>query len=320
MTSTQTPISTLSESVKLYLTDKNLTVAELSKMVDFSRPALTQYLNGKYSSNPANVERALEEFMRDNAPDYLHQAVPFSSSTQSPTQRTDFLRTRDARGAISICETCQKNGIMGTVTGKSGRGKTFSLEHFARLPRVARIECNVFWGPRDLVKEIEDALGIPVRSGTVRDHMRVITDFFATNKGYLLIVDEADKLISRYAQQKMEVIRGIYDSCKVGIVLAGEPKLQSLLESNLPQTENRAIYGYELQGLSSSEVYEYLSPYTIDPDVREELHGRAYGGRKGCFRLLVGTLSALINEATVSGADTIDMDCYIRATSNMLIR
>jgi hypothetical protein len=150
--------------------------------------------------------------------------------------------------------------------------------------------------------------------------MRVITDFFSTNKGYLLIVDEADKLISRYAQQKMEVIRGIYDSCKVGIVLAGEPKLQALLEANLPQTENRAIYGYELQGLSAAEVDEYLSPYTIDQDVREELHGRAYGGRKGCFRLLVGTLSALINEANATGADAIDMDCYIRATSNMLIR
>ena len=34
-----------------------------------------------------------------------------------------------------------------------------------------------------------------------------IRDFFNTNKGYLLIIDEADKLVSKYTQKKMEILR-----------------------------------------------------------------------------------------------------------------
>ena len=79
---------------------------------------------------------------------------------------------------------------------------------------------------RDLVEAIEKSLGIPSGYGTIWRRVNGIRDFFNTNKGYLLIIDEADKLVSKYTQKKMEILRAIFDQSDVGLVIAGEPKLR----------------------------------------------------------------------------------------------
>lgn len=47
------------------------------------------------------------------------------------------------------------------------------------------------------------------------------------------VIDEADKLINKYTQKKMEILRGIFDQSDVGIVIAGEPRLETELKSSL---------------------------------------------------------------------------------------
>lgn len=317
---------TLVERINAYRAEHKISISALADMVHYSRPTLTQYLGGKYSSDPTNVEAALVRFLEENGAaepqqETQPQVTPFPTAKFAPTkQSTGFIKSRDARSVFGVCQACQQDGRMGVVLAPSGFGKSFSLKQYAKLPNVAYIECNVFWGPRDLVKRIEMALGIPARVGTVSDHMQVIVDFLTANKDYLLIIDEADKLISKYAQQKIEVIRGIFDNAPVGIVLAGELKLKTQLEVYLPQTENRTLYGCELHGLNSKEVNEYLSPYNIENDVLGELHGRAYGRKKSCFRLLEGTMAAVLNDLNEARQNTVTMDIYQRATSNMLIK
>ena len=79
-------------------------------------------------------------------------------------------------------------------------------------------------------------------------------DFFNANEGYLLIIDEADKLINKYTQKKMEIIRGIFDQSDVGIVIAGEPRLEAEIKGNLARFANRMDFYYKLKGLSPQEV------------------------------------------------------------------
>lgn len=118
-----------------------------------------------------------------------------------------------------------------------------------------------------------------------------IRDFFNTNKGYLLIIDEADKLVSKYTQKKMEILRAIFDQSDVGLVIAGEPKLEAQIKTYLARMANRVDFYVSLKGLDPSEVEGYLEGFEVDPDAMVELKARACNMQTGCFRLLDRTLS-----------------------------
>lgn len=129
---------------------------------------------------------------------------------------------------------------LGIIVAKSGYGKTHALKKYAKMPRVAYIECDDTMACRDLVEAIEIQIGMPKGSGgTIWSRVNRIRDFFNANEGYLLIIDEADKLINKYTQKKMEIIRGIFDQSDVGIVIAGEPRLEAEIKGNLARFANR---------------------------------------------------------------------------------
>ena len=102
--------------------------------------------------------------------------------------------------------------------------------------------------------------------GTIWSRVNRIREFFNTNEGFLLIIDEADKLINKYTQKKMEILRGIFDQSNVGIVIAGEPRLETELKGNLARFANRMDFYYKLKGLSKNEVVDYLEGYTLYRD------------------------------------------------------
>ena len=107
---------------------------------------------------------------------------------------------------------------------------------------------------RDLVEAIERSIGLPNGYGTIWRRVNGIREFFNTNKGYLLIIDEADKLVSKYTQKKMEILRAVFDQSDVGLVIAGEPKLEAQIKTYLVRMANRVDFYASLRGLSPSEV------------------------------------------------------------------
>ena len=313
--------TSLAERCTVYIANNKLNRTEFAKLVNFSRSAVSQYLEGKYSSNPANIEAAIRRFFASIGEEAPQTVASFPAKQTAAGLTPGFIHSHDARNVFGVCRACQEDQLIGVVTGQSGFGKSFSLKQYAKLPRVAYVASNVFWGPRNMVKRIELALGIePPKVGGVDDHIAAIVEFFEQNPGYLLIIDEADKLISKYAAQKLYMLQTIYDNAPVGIILAGLPKLAPQLAAYLPEVENRAIYGCELRGLNAAEVDEYLSQYDIEERALEELHGRAYGKRKSCFRLLAHTVNAVIKDLCESRQNTVTMEIYNRATANMLIR
>ena len=54
----------------------------------------------------------------------------------------------------------------------------------------------------------------------------------------------------------MEILRGIFDQSNVGIVIAGEPRLETELKGNLARFANRMDFYYKLKGLSKNEVVD----------------------------------------------------------------
>lgn len=235
-------------------------------------------------------------------------------------KKVEFFESRDFVQTIGVCQACQEYMGLGIIVGKSGQGKTHALKKYAELPRVAYIECDDTMACRDLVEAIENGIGLPKGyGGTIWSRVNRIREFFNTNEGFLLIIDEADKLINKYTQKKMEILRGIFDQSDVGIVIAGEPRLETELKGNLARFANRMDFYYKLKGLSKNEVADYLEGYEVDEAAMGEMISRATNAQSGCFRLLDRTLNNVLRILKAKGETRITMKIVSEASNMMML-
>jgi len=307
---------TLAEKLNEYLSTTKTSIAALAKEVNYSRTAVSRYLSGKYDSNANGLEAKLAEYLAQSTGEEVE--VP-ASSNQKATTRPQFFESRDATAVLGVCQSCQEYIGLGIVVGRSGYGKTHTLKQYAKLPRVAYIECDDTMSSRDLVEAIEKTLGIPSGYGTIWKRVNGIRDFFNTNKGWLLVIDEADKLVSKYTQKKMEILRAIFDQSDVGLVIAGEPKLEATIKTYLARMANRVDFYATLRGLSQKEVEEYLEGYDVQPEAMAEIKARACNMQTGCFRLLDRTLSNVFRILEETGSETITLKHIEQASSMMML-
>ena len=298
----------LAEHVSEHLRLNEITIQELASKINYSRSTLSRYLNGKYDSDASEIEDKLKKYLGDGE----YKVAP-------EFKKKEFYVSDDAKSIVGVCSSCQQYVGLGIVVGKSGYGKTHTLKHYAKMPRVAYIECDDTMGARDLIEAIERALGIPNGYGSIWKRINGIRDFCNTNKGYLIIIDEADKLISKYTQKKMEILRGIFDQSDVGMVIAGEPRLEAQIKSYLARFENRIDFFVSLHGLSKAEVESFLEGYDITEDALTELKIRACNAQTGCFRLLDRTLNNVIRILEETGETTVTLKIIEQASNMMML-
>ncbi|WP_018749822.1 ATPase [Paenibacillus sanguinis] len=294
-----------------YMNRTGSTITEMARIMGVSRPALSRYLSGKYDAENTKIEPAVLKFLNE------HDQVGEISAI--PATAPKFFAGRDARDILGLCAECQDHSKLGIVTGRTGYGKSHTLKHYAKMQRVAYIECDDSMGCKDLIDAIEAALGIPSASGSIYRKKQGIIQFFEVNKGYLLIVDEADKLINKYTQKKMEILRSIYGDARVGLVIAGEPKLESLIKGYLERFANRVDARTALIGLTDKEVRDYLDGFPFEPDALEEMVARGTNSKTGCFRLLARTLDNVLRVHREDGGETITLDTIYKASSMMML-
>lgn len=304
--------------------------AELALELGISRTYVSQYLAGKYKSDPSNIEEKLEQFLRDTEEKWgdgeeegevtENRNAETDAKKELVPQKVKCFQSTDYMGVISVCQSCQEDMGLGIIIGRSGYGKTYALKQYAKLPRVAYIECDDMMSCRDLVGAIEYQLGIPkATGGTIHNRVSRIREFLNVNTGYLLIVDEADKLINKYTTAKLEILRGIFDQADVGIVIAGEPKLEADIRISLARFANRVDFYYELKGLNTSEVKEYLAAWDMAEDAETELILRAVGPRNGCFRLFDRTLNNVIRVLKSRGVTKVTPEIVKEASGMMML-
>lgn len=312
---------TLAEQMNERLAELKMTKAEAAMKMNYSRAALSQYLNGKYASDLTKLEKKVREFLEASGG---MADSPVQEGTKAGTgtlkKKVEFFESRDFVQTIGVCQACQEYMGLGIIVGKSGQGKTHALKKYAELPRVAYIECDDTMACRDLVEAIENGIGLPKGyGGTIWSRVNRIREFFNTNEGFLLIIDEADKLINKYTQKKMEILRGIFDQSDVGIVIAGEPRLETELKGNLARFANRMDFYYKLKGLSKNEVADYLEGYEVDEAAMGEMISRATNAQSGCFRLLDRTLNNVLRILKAKGETRITMKIVSEASNMMML-
>ena len=312
----------LKERVLDILAQTGITKAELAERLTemgdtrYTRSTISKYLSGKYDSNPAGIESVLMEFISG----FEEDGAGSTGEDKGLRAKTEYFESADYVNTLGVCRSCQEDMALGIVVARSGYGKTHSLKKYAKMPRVAYIECDDTMACRDLVEAIESEIGMPQGAGgTIWSRVNRIRDFFNTNEGYLLIIDEADKLINKYTQKKMEIIRGIYDQSDVGIVIAGEPRLEAEIKGNLVRFANRMDFYYKLKGLTEQEVRDYLAGYDIDAPAMNEFMLRARNSQTGCFRLLDRTLTNVLRLMKETGEKRITLKVMREASGMMML-
>lgn len=316
---TYTEAQSLAQKINNYILTNRSSIANVAKSIGYSRTTVSRYLAGKYDSGPTDLENKLAEFLAHETGEAVEVSAPAQEPGAKAGQTPVFYESRDAKAVLGVCQSCQEYIGLGIVVARSGYGKTYALRQYAKLPRVAYIECDDTMSSRDLVEAIERSLGLPSGYGTIWRRVNGIREFFNTNRGYLLIIDEADKLVSKYTQKKMEILRAIFDQSDVGLVIAGEPKLEAQIKTYLVRMANRVDFYASLRGLTPSEVEGYLEGFEIEPDALLELKARACNMQTGCFRLLDRTLSNVKRILADRGEEVVTLKIIEQASSMMML-
>lgn len=233
-------------------------------------------------------------------------------------EKVRYFESDDYRKVIALCQSCQEDRGLGIVVGRSGYGKTHALQRYAQLPRVCYLECDDTMSSKDMLEEIEEHLGLLAEGGTIHRRVKRIREFLRVNTGYLMIFDEADKLMNKYTTAKLEIIRGIFDKVGVGIVIAGEPRLETDLKQHLARFSNRVDFYHKMHGLCASELDAYLAGWDITEDAAAELAQRAFAARGGCFRLLDRTLNNVLRVLRERGETKVTA-AVVREASGMMM-
>nr|WP_296907519.1 AAA family ATPase [uncultured Marvinbryantia sp.] len=310
------------------LTELGGNKAELALKIGCSRSMVSQYLSGKYRSDPSTVEAALEGWLLEVGEPEAETSGTDRQETQEQgtpelrelPRKVAYFESSDYLNVMAVCQSCQEDMGLGIIVGKSGYGKTHALKKYAQLPRVAYLECDDTMSCRDLVEEIESQLGMSKSSGgSIHKRVSRIREFLNINTGYLLIIDEADKLMNKYTTAKMEIIRGIFDQADVGIVIAGEPKLEIDIKTVLARFANRVDFYYKLHGLNASELRRYLEGWDLTEEAAAELACRAFEARNGCFRLLDRTINNVLRVMKAHGEYTVTLKMVQEASGMMML-
>jgi general secretion pathway protein A len=158
------------------------------------------------------------------------------------------------------------------ITGEVGTGKTTLCRSFLDNLDDDAIAAYIFnpkMGPRQLIKTINDELGIKYKADSTKDLIDNLNKFLmhqkTLGKKVILLVDEAQNL-SKTVLEQLRLLSNLETRKEklLQIILVGQPELSDLLDSHeLRQLGQRITLRYHLSPLTAKESVEYIQ-YRID--------------------------------------------------------
>ena len=201
------------EEVLGFLDAHGLSQAVLSRSINVSSSAISQYLKGKYKGDVSGLEVKLENFMKNYNPKTNDEEDKKIVATAN-MQLSHFI--------INELIATQK---LGAIYGMAGCGKTTMVKEFAKAhPETILIEAIPLMPASTVITEIGKHLGVQ-QSTTLTQLIQDIAKALKQREA-VLIVDEAENLNT----SSLEAIRRIWDFSSVPTVLVGTPSLISNLK------------------------------------------------------------------------------------------
>lgn len=264
-------------------------VASLAAMIGKPRPTISRFMNepGFGSKDLAEAITALVERM---------QSAPVVSAVRVAAD--GFVFTRDAEEILGVCELAQESRKLAVIVGPAGAGKTSALNRYkANVPDAVMVRANPNMSAAGLCIRIGQQLGLGLRNGQSLDYMvdAIVQDL--SNRPRLVMVDEADYLITATSLRKMEILRTIFDEGGVGMVICGMTRLMhhltvgTSMKENLAQFYSRVAYLRRLVGFSEEEIRVFCRQFPVEDSAVELLCRLARNPDRGGLRRLSNLLS-----------------------------
>ncbi len=153
------------------------------------------------------------------------------------------------------------------ITGEVGTGKTTLCRAFLENldeDTVAAYIFNPRLGPKQLIKTINDELGINSETDNTKELIDQLNGFLmrqkAERKKVILLIDEAQNL-SRNILEQLRLLSNLETNKEklLQIILVGQPELSDILDSHeLRQLGQRITLRYYLTPLNFKETIEYI--------------------------------------------------------------
>jgi general secretion pathway protein A len=153
------------------------------------------------------------------------------------------------------------------ITGEVGTGKTTLCRTFLESLDSGTIAAYIFnprLGPRQLIRAINDELGIKYDADDTKDLIDKLNAFLirkkAQRKKVILLIDEAQNL-SRNVLEQLRLLSNLETNQEklLQIILVGQPELNEILDSHeLRQLSQRITLRYHLSPLNHRETVEYI--------------------------------------------------------------
>lgn len=205
------------------LADKGLSNAKAAPLIGVSPAALSQYLNGTYRSNPANLEGKIAEFLRaQDAREEMQEKAATYQATDN------YVPTSISEDVYKTIQYCQLEKGMVIIHGDAGIGKTKGVQRYIQdyptntlyinaTPAIGSLTGMIRCLARHL--KVTDTLRRDELSAEICDRLR--------SADKLIIIDEAQHL----AYDTLEELRAYVEPdiltgrAHTGIVLVGNTEV-----------------------------------------------------------------------------------------------
>lgn len=247
----------------------------------------------------------------------------------------DAYASKDLKEMISRLEYLDKTRGLAVFTAFSGSGKTFALRCFskklnANLTKVIYLSFSTIT-TTEFYRQLSMALGLEVfakKSDMFKNIQSYLENMLNDKRiHYIIVLDEAQYLSNDILKDFKMLMNFFMDSKDCfSLVLIGQPFLNNILEKQIHESlKQRIVINYEFEGLSESEVKEYIesrlslveaSNKIIDENAISALHGCCYGS--------IRKLNSIITKALLIGAQhkktSIDTDIIMAASNELSLR
>jgi hypothetical protein len=211
---------------------------------------------------------------------------------------------------LRVLHSCKRDGRMGAMVAKTGRGKSSTLAYFRTRfhPRATIITCPSKCSRADLTLLICDGLGIDTSSMNEPARERAL--FARITPRDMLLVDEAGYLVTeRRRTSPLRLLQDIHDHCHCPVVLAMRPHHWGNLVSGRTACDDEQLLGRILHrsivrcGYKKEEIEAIVGVYHQGPVTRgmTQVIKATLGGDIGGIRALCYDLASAASQAAETG-------------------
>ncbi|HGG6757209.1 TPA: AAA family ATPase [Salmonella enterica subsp. enterica serovar Java] len=252
---------------------------QIARAIGRSVTAMSQYLQGKYNGDIADMEERIGHFLR---------RVREKQNALRIDER--FVSTPTASKGLEVLSYAHLESEICVLFGAAGLGKTMILREYARRDsNVIFIEADPGFTARTLLEELCGSLRLS-KNGNIHTLIDLCVEKLK-GTGRLLIIDEAELLPYR----ALEVVRRLHDKAGIGVVMAGMPRLIVNLKGKrgeFAQLYSRVALALDLGNALARQDFDQIAvdlmPEAENQKIRDALYNQSKGNARRLFKMARG--------------------------------